>query len=151
MVNEAGENEPGDLPWDLHYSLFLIARYPASTLSWTARPFPITITALCHAIGVPDLWSFFSENPDELSEFLDEELEASGNTGSDASSSYSAEQWFSPDEGLKVVSALINSLEADPTQTAPDTSYVLDDLRNMDRILRAAGNAGCLWHLSVDF
>lgn len=110
-----------------------------------------TIRALCRAAGVPDLWSFFSENPDELSEFLDEEFVDGAHTDSDSPSSVPAEQWFSPDDGLRVVSALIRSLEADPTQTAPDTSIVLEDLRNMDRILRAAGKAGCLWHLSVDF
>ena len=60
-----------------------------------------TITALCHAIGVPDLWSFFSEDPDELSEFLGEEFEVSGNTGSGESSSFPAEQCFSLTRGSR--------------------------------------------------
>ncbi len=55
-------------------------------------------------------------------------------------------QWFSAEEGLKTIDALLR--EAD---VSPGLKAAKDDLLGCQRVLREALKHGVRWHLAVDF
>lgn len=78
--------------------------------------------------------SFFSQNTDEVAEFMDDGAELP------------PEQWFDPADGLTTVSALISQFSASPADTA-----IISDLREFESVLRKLKEAGQRWHLAVDY
>ena len=103
------------------------------------------LSKACAKLGVPDLWSFFSSNPDEMAEFLEgEDLET------EDLPALETEKWFSPEEGLQTVRALIQAIRAGEI-TAGESSGVEQDLREIERILLGASQGGARWHFAVDF
>lgn len=89
-------------------------------------------------LGVRPLMEFFSVNPDEAGEFLESEgvsdVEIPG------------EQWFSPEDGLRTVQALLGQVE-----NVPGLEGVKADLLEFEGVLRQAQAKGIKWHLAVDF
>ena len=85
-------------------------------------------------LGVPELMSFFSQNPEDVAEFVDDV------------SALPPEQWFDPVDGLTTVRALLSHYSA--SQAHLD---VVSDLREFEAILQRLKDAGLLWHLAVDF
>jgi hypothetical protein len=86
-------------------------------------------------IGMRELMTFFSQNPDNVAEFMDE-----------GASALPPEQWFEPADGLTTVRALIAHFSAAPAETA-----VVADLREFESVLQRLKDAGLRWHLAVDF
>ena len=60
-------------------------------------------------------------------------------------------QWYSAQDGLPTVEALLDSLEADPMQLGSEGEMVLSELREYERVLRKTAERGLRWHLAVSF
>lgn len=58
------------------------------------------------------------------------------------------EQWFSAEDGLNVVRKLVNHLEA--LKLAQSTA-VLSNLNDFERVLEAARKSSVRWHLAIDY
>jgi hypothetical protein len=84
--------------------------------------------------GVPTLLSFFSASAEELAGVEDiADLEVP------------PIRWFAPEEGLRVVDALLNG-----ARDQPKLAHAMADLTAMRVVLRAAADAGVRFHLSID-
>jgi hypothetical protein len=84
-------------------------------------------------LGVRPLSEFFSMPPDELAEFLDDADDIQ----------LPPLKQFSAQDGLATVRALL-------THTPVHADHVVDDLRECERILSAAGEHGVGWHFQID-
>lgn len=88
-------------------------------------------------LGVRPLMEFFSTSADEVSNLL----------GADATGlEIPAPQWFSAEEGLQTIDALLNEVDSSPQLRAAK-----DDLLDFQRVLREAQKQGVKWHLAIDF
>lgn len=85
-------------------------------------------------LGVRPLMEFFSADPGELAEFLGEDAEIPDG------------QWFSAEDGLKTIRALINIMD-----TSPELSDAKSDMLEMENVLKEAEKQGIKWHLAVDY
>ena len=99
------------------------------------------VTASCERLGVRDLWSFYSVDPLEVADPLDD-LDDFGDL--DVREVSTTESWFPATDGLATIRALRQAL---PGKTV---SAVLTDLSDMERILAEAERAGARWYLAVD-
>ncbi len=89
-------------------------------------------------LGVRPLSEFFSADPDDLSEVMED-------AGVDeADMNVPPLEQFPAEEGLVTIRALL-------THTAGQTEDVARELRDCERILDAAAKAGVRWHFEVDF
>jgi hypothetical protein len=96
------------------------------------------LAEMAERCGVHPLMDFFSANPDEVSGFLKSEGLADVETP--------PEQWFSPQEGIRTVQALLREIE-----NVPEIADVKVDLLEFENVLRQAQEKGIRWHLAVDF
>ena len=99
------------------------------------------VTANCERLGVRDLWSFYSVDPLDVADPLDD-LEDFGDL--DVREGPTVEAWFPPTDGLTTIRALREALRG------KTVSAVLSDLSDMERILAEAERAGARWYLAVD-
>lgn len=88
-------------------------------------------------LGVRPLMDFFSTSADEAADLLGEEV---------AGMDIPAAQWFSAEEGLKTVEALLAE-----AGRAPELRAAREDLLGCQRVLREAQKHGVRWHLAIDF
>lgn len=88
-------------------------------------------------LGVRPLMEFFSTSADEAEELLGDEV---------AGIDVPAAQWFSAEEGLKTVEALLAEADANP-----NLKPAKDDLLACQRVLGEAQKHGIRWHLAIDF
>jgi hypothetical protein len=89
------------------------------------------------------LMEFFSQDPAEAAAFLEaEEVEP-------PSEGFAPEQWFSATEGLATVLGLISYLEANGA-AIPESSALIEDLREFESVLSQLASEGVGWHLAVD-
>src|ERR1041384_331295 len=102
-------------------------------LDWTAKE-----------TGVRPLSEFVSVKPHMAREFL----EGEGVSTSDIP--LREPQQFSAEDGLKSVRMLFREIQA-WVPGAKDTTGVLADLRECERILEVAAKQGVRWHFEVDF
>jgi len=92
--------------------------------------------------GVAPLMSFFSISPDDAAALAEE----SGADMGDAD--IPSEAWFSADDGLRTVAALLGALETDPASLGEG---VREDLLEFEAVLRQAKGRGLRWHLGIDY
>lgn len=98
------------------------------------------LRAICEEAGVTSLMQFFSATHDQLAGFAEEnEIDHTHRP---------AEAWFSPEEGLITIRALIQAVSDGKVARA---DRILDDLRQFRRVLEVAKENGVRWHLAVDF
>ena len=88
-------------------------------------------------VCVRPLMEFFSISADEAGDLLGDDV---------ADINIPAVQWFSAEEGLRTIDALL--AEADVN---PDLKPAKDDLLGCQRVLREAQKHGIRWHLAIDF
>jgi len=88
-------------------------------------------------LGVRPLMEFFSADASEAADLLGEDV---------AGIEIPDTQWFSAEEGLRTVDALLREADA-----SPDLRATKDDLLGCQRVLREALKHGVRWHLAVDF
>jgi hypothetical protein len=62
---------------------------------------------------------------------------------------YPPEEWFAPEDGLATVRALLAYLAAHPDDRR-NIPFVVDDLREFERVLTGLAAAGVRWHLAID-
>ena len=87
-------------------------------------------------LGVRPLMEFFSSSADEAADLLGEDV---------AGIDIPAAQWFSAEEGLKIVDALLAAADG-----SPDLRVARDYLLGCQRVLREAQKHGVRWHLAID-
>src|SRR5947208_3470498 len=87
--------------------------------------------------GVRPLMEFFSVSADEAADLLGDDV---------AGIDIPAAQWFSAEEGLRTVDALLAEADASTRLRAAK-----DDLLGCQRVLREAQKHGVRWHLAIDF
>lgn len=90
-------------------------------------------------IGAKHLDEFVSADPDEFADFLDD-LD---------SVEVSDEKWFSADEGLASVNALLAHLGANP-DCLDNQAAVVSDLEEYLVVLNQLKERGIKWHLAID-
>jgi hypothetical protein len=88
-------------------------------------------------LNVRPLMDFFSTSTDEAADLLGEDA---------AGMDIPAAQWFSPEEGLKTVDALVAEVDK-----SPELRPAKEDLLGCQRILQEAQRHGVRWHLAIDF
>lgn len=98
-------------------------------------------------LGITPLMSFFSIDPQEAADFLDEEML---DDQSAESIGVPPEQWFEPSDGLQTVRALQQHLRDEP-KTVRNAEAVLNDLEEFEAVLQRVEAAGVRWHLAVDY
>ena len=87
-------------------------------------------------LGVRPLMDFFSTSADEGADLLGEDM---------AGIDIPAAQWFSADDGLRTVDALL--VEAASSQ---ELRAAKDDLLGCQRVLREAQKRAVRWHFAID-
>lgn len=98
-----------------------------------------TLREIANKCGVQPLMDFFSASPEEVAGVAhDHDIALSVPVPS--------ERWFSADEGLVTLAALITEAEKERVGLG-----VIDELRDFQRVLEAAKLHGIRWHLAVDF
>ena len=60
-------------------------------------------------------------------------------------------QWYSGEEGLDTITALIEALEDEPQKLGTEGGQVLEELREYATVLRKTAARGARWHLAVSF
>ena|SRR5438128_1245306 len=95
------------------------------------------LAEVAQRLGVRPLMDFFSTSADEAADLLRDDV---------AGIEISAAEWFSADEGLKTIDALLAEVDA-----SPELRAAKDDLLGCQRVLREAQKRGVRWHLAIDF
>jgi hypothetical protein len=94
-------------------------------------------------LGVTTLMGFFSTSRDELGSFLSEQdLESAANN-----SKYD-EKWFTAEEGVRTVHAL---LESTAKSSVGDRDRITAELQEFASVLDLAKAHGIRWHLAIDY
>jgi hypothetical protein len=101
-----------------------------------------SLEKLAKKIGVTSLLSFFSVSPEEVNSLLQE-----GETTESLGIKVPAKKWFNAKDGLNTVKKLISHLEK---LEAPKGKQILSNLKEFERVLEAANQAGVRWHLAID-
>jgi hypothetical protein len=91
--------------------------------------------------AVTPLMEFFGAGADEIMDLLGED----GIEGMEGLEP----RWFAPSDGLTTTEALMSHIQSDPT-SVPRADFVLEDLRNFEKVLKRANAEGIRWHLAVD-
>ena len=94
-------------------------------------------------LGVKPLMSFFSMSNEELSSLEEEYAIDLGKA-----KRTTADKWFTAEEGLRTVNALLENLTA---LKLKDAARVEADLREFVSVLELAGANSIRWHLAVDY
>ncbi len=99
---------------------------------------------LAKELGVPGLMQFYSAAPEELEGFLEDhgiEAQAKG-------LKVPAQKWFDAEDGLRSVRALFRAGERNGVGSA---DRIVADLKEFEKVLERAKEAGVRWHLAVDY
>jgi hypothetical protein len=102
------------------------------------------LTPLAHELSVRPLMDFFSMSTEDYAAQAEEFSLPLGSEGPPD------EEWFTADEGLRTVRALLAHVDAHP-EAVEAPGRVLDDLRDFADVLEAAREHGTRWHLGVDY
>lgn len=94
-------------------------------------------------LGVRPLMSFFSMSNEELSSLEEEYAIDLGKA-----KSRTADTWFTADEGLRTVNALLGNLK---DAKLGDVARLEAELREFVQLLELARANGIRWHLAVDY
>ena len=97
-------------------------------------------------LGVKPLIEFFSADENSMSLLIEE---GAGNP--DLMRRLPPPQWYSPEDGLGTVKALIAALGDDPQQLGTEGPQVLSELLEYECVLEKAMRAGHRWHLAVSW
>lgn len=100
------------------------------------------LDALAGRLKVAPLRSFFSADPAQMADYVDE-------VSDDDLANAAPRTYFSAEDGLKTVRALCNHLRAHP-ESVPDGDEALVDLFEFEKILARAVEEDVRWHLAGD-
>jgi hypothetical protein len=102
------------------------------------------LDALAEEVGVQPLAKFFSVSPEELLGFAEDH----GVDLKENAIKLPHEQWFSAEDGLQSVRALMQAAESGKIR---HVDQILSDLKEFHKVLKVAKENGVGWHLAVDF
>jgi len=97
-------------------------------------------------LGVRPMIEFFSADENSMSLLIEE---GAGNP--DLIRRLPPPQWYSGDEGLATVEALLAELEKEPWQLGSESTFVLDELREYSLVLKKTVERDLRWHLAVSW
>ena len=98
------------------------------------------LDVICNKLGIRKFDDFLTMSEDDISDMLGEEVELPEGE---------EEQWFTADEGIAFVNALITHLKENP-KDVKNPEGVLEDLAEYADIFEKAKNVGANWHLNMD-
>lgn len=97
-------------------------------------------------LGVKPMIDFFSADENSMSLLIEE---GAGNP--ELMRRLPPPQWYSPNDGLNTIAALIGALRDDPQQLGTEGAQVISELEEYERVLQKASRAGHRWHLAVSW
>ena len=97
------------------------------------------LEALARRAGVTSLMNLFSASEEEMTGFLEDH-------GSDVK--LPEEKWFTAEEGLKTITALLGALADAPSN---ENSALAAELAQFRQVLQAAQSRNIRWHLGIDY
>jgi len=97
-------------------------------------------------LGVRPLIEFFSADENSMSLLIEE-----GAGNQELMRRLPPPQWYSGDEGLTTVEALLAELEKEPWQLGSESTFVLDELREYSLVLKKTVERDLRWHLAVSW
>ena len=101
---------------------------------------------LAERLRVDPLLEFFSADENSMAVLLEQ---GSGNP--DWAHHLPEPQWYDPGNGLVTVSTLLDFLTANSTALGSDTSAVVAELQEYERVLRKTAQRELRWHLAVSW
>lgn len=100
----------------------------------------VKIDAICEKLGIQKLDDFISMSEDDISDMLGEDIDLPESAG---------EQWFSADEGIAFVTAVISHIRSNPKDVM-NAEDVLGDFEEYAEIFKKTKEIGAKWHLYLD-
>ncbi len=97
-------------------------------------------------LRVPALLDFFSADENSMALLLEQ-----GAGDPEWAQHLPQPQWFAGDDGLASVRALLGYLTENPTALGSETSPVLHELREYERVLQKTAEHGLRWHLAASW
>ena len=101
---------------------------------------------LAERLKVPPLLDFFSADENSMALLLEQ-----GAGNHDWAHHLPQPQWFNPADGLITVSALMDFLCIHPVALGSETTPVLSELHQYERVLRKTTHRNLRWHLAVSW
>ncbi len=97
-------------------------------------------------LGVRPLIEFFSADENSMSLLIEE-----GAGNQELIRRLPPPQWYSPEDGLRTVRALLMALDADPLQFGSEGERVLSELMEYAHVLEKTMEHKLRWHLAVSW
>lgn len=104
------------------------------------------LESLAERLKVSPLLEFFSADENSMALLLEQ---GAGNP--EWAHHLPEPQWFDPSNGLVTVRTLMTFLEQNPAALGSETSPVLSELREYERVLNKTGLRSLRWHLAVSW
>jgi hypothetical protein len=101
---------------------------------------------IARRIGVKPLLEFFSADENSMALLLEE-----GAGDPEWAKTLPPPQWFSPEDGLVTISALLNHLKLTPTELGVETPEVTREIEEFERVLRKTAQRRLRWQLAVSW
>ena len=101
---------------------------------------------LAMRLGVKPLLEFFSADQNSMALLLEE-----GAGDPEWAKTLPPPQWFSPEEGLNTIIALHDYLKDSPTTLGSETTQVINELEEYERVLRKTATRHLRWQLAVSW
>lgn len=101
---------------------------------------------MAQRIGIKPLLEFFSADENSMALLLEE-----GAGDPEWAKTLPPPQWFSPEDGLITVCTLLDHLKASPTALGTDTTAVLREMEEFERVLRKTAQRQMRWQLAVSW
>jgi hypothetical protein len=101
---------------------------------------------LAMRLDVKPLLEFFSADQNSMALLLDE-----GAGDPEWAKTLPPPQWFSPEDGLQTIVALLEHLKDAPTALGSETELVINELEEYQRVLRKTATRNLRWQLAVSW
>jgi hypothetical protein len=104
------------------------------------------VERLALRLGMKPLIEFFSADENSMALLIEE---GAGNP--ELLKQLPPPQWYSPEDGLRTVSAMVAELQKEPQQLGTEGALVLAELEEYERVLQKTKMRGLRWHLAVSW
>jgi hypothetical protein len=101
---------------------------------------------LAERLGVKPMLEFFSADENSMALLLEE-----GAGDPEWAKTLPPPQWFSPEDGLVSIRALLDFLKETPTALGSETLAVINELDEYERVLNKTANRSLRWQLAVSW
>ena len=105
-----------------------------------------SLQRLAERLKVSPLLEFFSADENSMALLLEQ---GAGNP--EWAQHLPQPQWFAPATGLVTVRSLLDFLHESPTALGSETTAVISELREYERVLSKTAERGLRWHLAVSW